>query len=310
MVKGKNTDMKKFLKIRGLVLIAAAAIMLLPVYGCAESAGDNAISTGSVNQSELKQLVTNSLQMTKNATTYKATVAFKMDMDVKYGTASNNVTVTINTAGNYIKTPQQLQMSITMNSADVSGESQSYTMDIYQVADFLYMYYSGDWTKIASNNETLKALNIDYLNQGLDAIDLPAEITQLKSEKYNGADCNVIRLVPNADYIHDYIQRESGTSMQIDWSKIKNISDICKNMSYTVWVDKKTELILRITGDSTLEFNSSFTSSTSMSFDAISVKITSDTKFTNYNEATIITLPEKAKDATELTPDDLTNQQN
>ena len=203
----------------------------------------------------------------------------------------------------------RIDLSVGIAPMDASQSSTSpIQMDIsaYLYADYLYintpLVSATPWTKIPVNGSVLDMFSTRLFDNEVHMFDLPASVSYVRSESVNGTECYVIKVIPNKDQVLAMAQRYQPSNTPIDWSKLADISQVFHDVSYTVWIAQDSFRFVKAESHAQADFTSDGPFK-----DVISgVTITTDGSmyFTNYNESVVITLPEAARNA----PDVSTNQ--
>jgi hypothetical protein len=290
-----------------LPFLLVLVLVLSPIYGCGGTTGSTGTAKdSSVNQPELAQIFADSLQANMDADSYQVIWTYIIDGNVQDGSQSNKATVSMDAKATFAETQKQMKMSIDMSSHDEStGDRQDINMEVYVLTDNVYASYNGQWMKLPLTEAVLKTFSADMFQEELKVMESPDELQLVRHENYEGTECYVIKFVPNSEYLRNYASKNTNSDIVINWDKVLSISDIYKDISYTVWIAKESKLLLKMDNDATLNFTDEFASSSKTPFTSVIFHASGNMKFSDYNKPVTIALPAEATSVKEVNPDSL-----
>jgi hypothetical protein len=293
-----------------LPLLLTTIIALFSMTGCASGGTTPPISTptpgtsqGELSQQELEQIFSESIVNETNLNTYK----FNMDMGMItniIGPELGKMTVTTKSNGAANLTSHQMQMKMKMDISveglGYEGGSQSLAYDIYQMTDWVYMRMelSGmgeQWMKMPASDELNK--RIDLVDQQLAPLESAIALKLLGYANVDGEECYAISVVPDMGKLTDWLSEQKGTTQDINWGNIPNLSDVFKKLEYTYYVTKDTKLAKKLIVDMQLELTPEQTGESKESYQKMIMNISVDMTLSDFNEPFSINLPDEAENA-------------
>ena len=262
-----------------LLFMAIVSIMTisLSAYGCA----------GLTDQ----QLVSKIIDTSNNVK------SFKFGMDLSENMGNMNVKETGIASVNSIT--QELLMNTTLVIDSPPGGTQTDTMDEYLTGGYLYIKDNTTgtdyWTKIKVDESRWTAE--DQLAQLTEFLQSATSIARLDDETVNGLDCYVFQITPDMAEVLKWIQSQSQST-----NELQNLNpDVFKSTTFKVWIDKKSLLPQKENIDLTMEITpSDITGTTTTPNDAITLTMSGDITYTDYNIPVTIELPTAAQNAVEI----------
>jgi len=305
--------MLKRVKIIVLPLLLAVIFAVLSLSGCggngAESDGTGA--GGALNEQQAKQLVSDSMVAMKNVDSYLFSMDMKMTMEATGGSTPGKISATMKTDGAADIAAKKMKMGFEMSLDEITFEDQpedipkNVSAEMYMIEETLYMKMDmpeigEQWVKMPFTEEMKKAYNLDMVEQQMTPLETASEIEFVKSEKVDGSDCYVLKIVPDMASMKDWFESQQMTSGAFDWSELENLQDVFKELSYTVWIAKDSKLMRKMNIDMLMEMNTEQFGAGDNEFDKMKMDINMEMKIGNLNEPVSIDLPEEAKDAPEM----------
>lgn len=299
-----------------LIMITIAALLLT---GCDLEAGttSTAVNTTSTvkavspfTQEELRKMVADSLAATKNVQTYK----LEMDISSKStvdNDASKSGGMSMKAAAAFDTKQKQMSMTGDVTSSEADATPQAQALELYVMSDYVYIgatipQTGKQWVKVKATEEIISSFNADVMQQDMSVMEKPSSIEWIQYAKVKGVECNVIKIIPNTEYLRQYAQEQMSGKFEIDWSKIPDISKMYDSISYVVSIAKDTKYVQKMDINASIIFTSDFAKSTQLEFKNIVTEVNGSIDLYDYNTPVSIVLPAEAKDAIEITPDMLT----
>jgi hypothetical protein len=267
--------MKRFI----LLFMAVVSILTisLSAYGC----------TGLTDQQIVSKIIETSNDLK----------SFKLGMDLSENMGNMNVKETGIASVNSIT--QELLMNTTLVINSPPGGTQTDTMDEYLTGGYLYIKDNTTgtdyWTKIKVDESRWTAE--DQLAQLTEFLQSATSIARIDDETVNGLDCYVFQITPDMAEVLKWIQSQSQSI-----NELQNLNpDVFKSTTFKVWIDKKSLLPQKENIDLTMEIiPSDLIGTTTTPNDAITLTMSGDITYTDYNIPVTIELPAAAQNAVEI----------
>jgi hypothetical protein len=295
--------MFKRAKILALPLILAAILMVLSFPGC----GGN--GAGELTAQELQQVMSDSLLAVKNAASY----GFSLDMDINAeatgGSQAGKMEISMRADGVTDMPDEEMQMNLEMSmDQDIPGEeggSQEVSLVMYLLDDWIYMKMKmtgmdEQWVKTPATEDVKETFNMDIVSQQLAPLESMVEIEFVKYESVDSSQCYVLKIVPDVESMKDWLDQQQMTTETFDWSQMGNLEDIFKELSYTLWIAKDTNLMKKMKMAMSIEMSAEQAGASGSDFDTMSMDIGLEMTMQDYNEPVSIILPDEAENATEM----------
>jgi hypothetical protein len=297
--------MFKRVKFLALPLLLAAILAAPSLPGCGGNAGEMEGTAGGLTAQELHQVVADAMEAVKNATSYK----FSLDMDINAeaigGSQAGKMGMSMENDGVTDIAANQMQIDMEMFVEQEGQGSQSMSAKVYMLTDWMYMKMkiSGmgeQWVKTPVTEEVREAYNLDMVNQQLAPLESMGEIKFLKYESVDGSQCYVLEIVPDLASMKEWLEQQQMTSDTFDWSKVENLGDIFKELSYTIWISKDTKLIKKMKMTMSLEMTPELAGVSETNFDKMTMDVEMGMTIKDYNKPISIVLPKEAENAVEI----------
>ncbi len=199
-----------------------------------------------------------------------------------------------------------IELGLGMNPAAASATMPEVqvNVDCYLYGDYLYLNAPAittvPWYKVPVTTAILNVFSPQLFDAQVKMFGLPASVTYLRSETYAGTECYVIDIVPNTDQLLAMAKRLQPQGTNIDWSKITDISQLYKDVSYTAWIAADSLHFLKVASHVKADFGPD--SPLGKDFSGVSITTDGVIQFTNYNQKVVINLPEAARQAQAVSP--------
>ena len=264
-----------------LILLAIAFISVLTIslnaYGC----------TGLTDQ----QIVSKIIDTSNNVK------SFKLGMDLSESMGSVTVTETGTASVNNVT--QEMLMNINTVMDSTPGGTQTGTIDEYLTGGYLYIRQNitgtDQWEKIKVDESKWNAE--DQLAQQIVFLQTATSISRLDDETVNGLDCYVFQITPDMAEVLKWMQSQSpsGTGLQ-------NLNpDVFKSTTLKMWIDKKSFFPQKENINLAMEITpSNITGTTTTPDDTITLSMSGDINYKDYNVPVTIQLPAAAQNAVEI----------
>jgi hypothetical protein len=295
--------MLRGIKVLTLPLLIAVVLAAFPFYGCQEKAAQE-----DTNQLDLLQILNSSLIAMQDISSYTYSLEMSMDMEATGGSSGGTASVSMGAYGVNDLAGNQMQMNLEMSmDQDIPGMEGTieYKADMYMLSDWIYMKLdiagmSNEWVKTPMSADMVDAYNLDIVEEQFAPLEDATQIEYVKSEKIDGIDCYVLKIVPDLPAMEDWFDQQQMTSGSFDWSKVENLEDIFQKLSYTVWIAKDIKYIKKMNIQITMTMNAAQLDAEESEFDEMTMDVEMDMILKNYNEPVSITLPDEAENATEI----------
>jgi hypothetical protein len=267
-----------------LILLLMAIISVLTIslsaYGC----------TGLTDQ----QIVSKIIDTSNNIKSLK----LGMDLSENMG----NVSVKETGTASVNNVTKEMLMNINTEMDNTLGGTQTDTMDEYLTGGYLYIKQNingtDQWEKIKVDESKWTAE--DQLAQQIVFLQTATSISRLDDETVNGLDCYVFQITPDMAEVLKWMQSQSQSS-----AELQDLNpDVFKSTTLKMWIDKKSsfpqkeniDLVMEITS---ADIGDTTTTTTTPSFD-ITMTMSGDITYTDYNVPVTIQLPAAAQNAVEM----------
>jgi hypothetical protein len=124
------------------------------------------------------------------------------------------------------------------------------------------------------------------------------EVYFVKYEKVDGSDCYLLEIIPDIESMKELLDEQQMTAGTADWDEL--VSDMFKDLSYNVWVDKDTKQLKKMRMTMDIELNSADAGIVDADFEKMTMNMTVEMTMKDYNEPVSINLPAEAEDAIEM----------
>ncbi len=300
--------MLKQVKIMVLPLVLALILAVPMLAGCGgKAAGPEETGAGGFTQTQLQQIVTDSLQSVKSVSSYKFSLEMNVALEATGGTEAGKMGAKLTSSGAADNAAQELQMSLNVTVTDNSTDNQGpQSIDMYVLPDWMYMKTitgTGEtWVKMSLTEQLKKLYNLDMVGQEFIPLQSPEKIEFVGYETLDGSESYVLRVSPNMQNMKTWVEQQQMTSGAVNWDQIPNLEDIFKELSYTAWIDKDTKLIKKMSMTMLMEFSAAQVGVSESQIKKMNMDADVAMTVNNYNEPVSIVLPEAAQNAMEISP--------
>ena len=259
-----------------------------------------------------EEIVASMLESQQNIETYQ----IDMDMEATITVEVEDETIEMHVLADYNGSVdvQNTEMGIVMDInlvmpplSDIEMAESIYIVDgtMYMGLDMPAFMGGSTWMKTQLSEEILTEM---YPVQSLIALIETAEITVLDSEKVNGVDCYVVKVVPDADQLWEYVSQQlqfMGDELEMPDSMGELIRKMYDNVSVIYYIAKDTHFLMKSEMDMTITLTAE-----DMGFPeeegSMTMDITTQMLAFDYNQPVSIELPPEAEDAIEVPLGDFT----
>ena len=300
--------MLKLIKILALPLLLAVILAALSLAGCGGNAAEPEGPGGEMTGEQAKQMVADSVLAVSDVNTY----TFAMDMEVAAeavgGSSPGTMSINMGMDGAADLAAKKMHMSLelSLEALDIEGVSgdmmQNISADLYMMVDKIYMKMNvpelGDqWVQLPLTEEIEEAYNLDMIEKQLEPIRSALEVKYLKTEKVDGSDCYVFKIVPDVAAMLDWVESQQMATGGLNFGAMESLEDIFNELSYTAWIDKNSKMMRQMNVDMVMEMNAEEFGASDTEFDTITMEISMKMNLRDFNEPVSIVLPEEAEDA-------------
>ena len=289
-----------------LISLLLISILSLPIaLGCN---GDKADTSGEFSQLELEQILTDSTLLVNSVDSYKMTMDMDVFMDMSGGGEEGTMDMDMTMEGAIDQKNMEMYMVMEIYMAmDMGFEagSEDMTIDMYMVDDYLYMKMDipelgEEWIKMPATDETMSAYDLDMVSEQLAILESPGELNYLRDEILDGSDCYVIQMIPDLAAIMDWIGDQGLADLGLDWEDVGVIRDMFDELTYTIWIDKETKYIKKMTAYILMKMSGDDFADMDGDIGTITMDMNMDIEMYDYNKPVTIVLPDEALDAMEF----------
>jgi hypothetical protein len=296
-----------------IILPLMLAVLLLAfVPGCKEKetaapTTTPTTTTEELSQEQMQQIFAGAIVATKNAQTFKFDMDMRSEMEATGGTEEGKSNVSMKATGVYDQAAKKIHVNMNinmnMNAPQMDEKEQSIAMDMYLLEDTMYIktdmpFIGEQWLKVPVNAQMSEIYNADMVSEQLKMLESPAEIKFLRYETVDGSDCYVFQVVPDMMKIVEWLGQQQMAGTGFDAEKIKNITDVFKNIYFNVWIARDSGLMKKMEGSMVIDLNAEDYGAASGDFD--NMNMNTGMRLYDYNVPVTIELPEEAKDAVEM----------
>ena len=283
-------------------------LMLVSILSLPIALGCNGDTSGEFSQLELEQLLTDSALFVNDVDSYKTTMDMEIFMDMSGRGEEGTMDMDMTMEGAIDQKNMEISMIMAISmSMDIGFESVSedMTMDMYMVGDYIYLKMDipelgEEWIKMPATDEAMSTYDFDIVNQQLTVLESPGDVTFLRYENVDGGECYVIELVPDMATMMEWIGEQGLTDLGLSWEDVGVISDMFDELTYTIWIDKETKYMKKMTAYILMKFSGDTFEDLTGESGSLTMDIDMDMEMYDYNEPVTVVLPEEALDAMEF----------
>jgi hypothetical protein len=286
-------------------LVSLLLLVTLVLNGCASKEGVITQTTTKVVTAE--DILNNAVSAMGKVTTYKLDYDLSTNMEV---TGKNAMKMNMNGGGPGVMdiTNQKMQMSMDMNMTvpgiGTSEMNVKMSMEIYLFEGWVYTKMTIPGTEV----QWIKTKNPDNITQ-----DQVAQMTTLMkssmkttltgTETINGINCYVLEVTPDMGQLWQWLMSQQGNDLigDIDYNQF-DLSKIIKSFGLKYWIDKNNYQILQAEADMNMLIDAQTVGAATEEFDSMTMIMTMNMSFFDYNKAVNVELPAEAANAQEISP--------
>lgn len=288
-----------FMPNKVLVICCALFLVLaslLALAGCGSEISPREISSNAINNST-----------TVNTTKWTST--FIKAGEVTGGSNPGNFTMLINDAGSMNLLTREIQMTSngSMDTPGVKG-NQSVPVDVYVIDGWQYVKTNvpGEGYQWFKQKFSDDAWTSEYqVNPIAELLKAAHNITKLGDEKVDGVDCYIIQFTPdmNATVKSDLATELGGFVMQalsafFDFNNL-DLGKMVKSYSVKEWITKDGYLPVKAYSEISVKILPQDLGNTTVDMDKMTINISAQIKYYDYNKPVVIQLPPEAQNAKE-----------
>ena len=288
-------------------------LVAVPLAGCAGGAAPTHKDPSTFTDQDVRDLVATAVNNVATASSFTGNLftasdyASRADSGLQPTSSSLNATMVADRTNGRA----EITLKISVSTAEMEGAVQTINADTFLYSDYLYVTMTdlagAQWFKLPVTDTVLDVFSARVIDNEIAMFNEPAEVSYLRNEEYDGADCYVLQIVPNNDELLKNLQRQQPQGVDIDWSKLDDVSKLYENDTYLVWIETDTVRIVKARNQFTVNFGiDAFADDPVLS--GIYLSSSSFVTLTHYNEKVTINLPEAAQEAIEVSPDNITGQ--
>jgi hypothetical protein len=300
--------LRKLLK--NLLVPATALVLLAVLAGCGGTAASLPKDPAQFTDQNVRDIVAaavdNVLQAFSFTGTYVSTGAYSSGDQSSLASSASSLNATMLSDRENGRAQITLGIGITPTNPSSGLSPMQLDVDTYLYADYLYVHLVTipdlPWYKVPVTDSVLDLFSTRLFDNEVRMFGLPASVSYLRNESYDGTDCYVINVVPNADQLLAMARRDAPQGAGIDWSRLGDITQVYRNVSYTAWIAADSLRFLKVTSHVEMDLGSAGAFMDDPSFSDISLTSDGSMLFTDYNKKVVINLPEDARQAQEVSP--------
>jgi hypothetical protein len=257
------------------------------------------------------QILADSMLAFNSLSPYKFEATMNMQMNIIGGPEAMDTGADITMSGVSNMADKEMQANMTMSmdssSPDFPDEMQNVEIEMYMLTDLIYMKMNiagmfDQWIKMPVSEEVMAQYDFNMVNQQLQFLEAPADISLLKEETFDGSECYVLQVIPDMQKLIQWMNEEQFAG-ELDLSPIEQISDAFKELSLLSWIDKDSKQIRKMDLNMTMEIMPGQLDTEDADFDKMIMDIYMQMNISGYNEPVSIVLPDEAQNAMEISPE-------
>ena len=272
-----------------LLFLAVLLVIAIPLsaFGCA----------GLTDQ----QIVSKVIETANSVKSVKLGMNLSDNMEVAAGSQSENMSVKETGTASVNNVTKEMIMKATMDMDVPNTGKQTMTMDEYLTGGYIYMKANltgtDQWTKMKIDESQWTSEN--QLAQQVEFLKSAISISRLNDETVNGVDCYVFQITPDMAALIKWVQSQSQST-----TALKNLnSNMFKISTLKMWMDKKSLLPQKENIVVTMEVTAADiggSTTTTPGFDKMTMTMSGDITYSDYNTPVTIELPVAAQNAVEM----------
>lgn len=299
--------MSKLIRMILLPLLMISMLSLLSVLSCNDE--ESAPEEAETSQPEPQQILADATLALKNIDSYKVKMDMETTMKMSGGPKEGTMDMIMSMEGVVDQANMEMQMtmnmSMDMDAGDVEESLQDISMEMYLLADSIYMKMDipemgEQWIKMPLSEEMMEMYNLNMVDQQLELLESAGEMTILRDENFDGSECYVIHLVPDMQKMMDWLNRQEMAETELAWEDRDRLSDIFQELSYTCWIAKDTKYMKKMTASMLMEMSADDFGETGGDFGTMTMDMDMDMIMYDYNKPVSIVLPDEAENAMEM----------
>lgn len=290
--------MKIMLKNGAYGLLITIMMMSVALTGC-----------GGNSQKDLtaQEILTNAVTATEKTSSYQVIYDMVLDMEIIGGEQAMKMNMDGTGTGAMDVANKKTQMMLDIN-AEVPGTgtsqmSMKMSMAMYMVDGWVYTQtnipMSGEqWTKTKIEGNELSQ---DQLQQLIEMAKTTTQSTLTGTEKVNGIDCYVLKIIPSLEDLWNWVMSQQGNALTdgIDFNQ-SDLSKLFKSFELNYWIAKSNFNVVKASANMNMDVTPDTVGASSDEFDRMTMLVGMNMTFSDYNKTVDIQLPAEAANAEEV----------
>lgn len=209
---------------------------------------------------------------------------------------TGNIDCLLDQANKKMKAQAEADINVT-GQQPINADADIYVVDNYTYMQTSMMGMQQGWTKQALPENFWQSLATDNFQT---ALLNSVEAEYVKEDKINGVTCYVLDLTPDVSQLQQMLQGmfANQTGDQGSQTKLPNLKDLIKDMSFKVWVAKDTSFLTQAKIELTVNITPEALGQPANG-DSLTVTVNLTMNASNFNQSVSIQLPAEAQNATE-----------
>ncbi len=250
-----------------------------------------------------QEIVTSAVSATGKVDNYKIDTDIAMTISGLNNPVMEKMDIVMN--GTSTADIKNKRMQAKMNAAmDIPGQGkQSVVMDLYMLDGWMYSrmdvpMLGQQWIKMKLPEQAWQAQN--QTAQQIELLKTAVKVESLPNETVNGTACYVLKITPDAKAVMNWMLSQQFSGMDELDVDTAGLAESVKNVSVKEWIAKDTYLITRAEMSAFFDTSSLGSPTPSGSDEAVSVSMSGQVRFYDYNKGASISLPHEAENATDI----------
>jgi hypothetical protein len=253
-----------------------------------------------------KEITANSISALSKAKTYGLAANVINNYEIIGGNNPHINTARWNSTRFFNIPNKEMNLTMTIDT-EYFGAKGHWAIDMYFFNGWKYLHTvipDNSWSKTKLTDELWVAESQIPLQ--VELLKTATEITLVGNDNIDGVDCYVLAVTPAKELIADWVQsqqQEYGPSLDISWSPALVGRDTFiktyKSSSVKEWINKRSYLLVKSDVNALFEAKPEDIGASGAQFEKIKSTFLGEMKFSDYNGASSISLPNEALNAPE-----------
>jgi hypothetical protein len=249
-----------------------------------------------------EEISSDTIKNTTTLQTVRSTLTMQEVIEVTGGSDPGKLTLVYNGACSVNSPDRELEFTTNITMDIPGAGKQNASADYYIMGGWMYVKMSvpgvGDkWIKQKPSEDTWSAKN--QINQQSEILKTAQKVANLGTESVNGVDCYIIQVTPEINVLTVLGLQDQLSGFGLDLSKISDWGNIVKYYSVKEWIAKDKFLPVKSYTDMSLEILPQDLGNTTIDMDKITINMSGQAYYYDYNKPLVIQLPPEVQNAVE-----------